>query len=126
LVSCGQKAGNGSSPKQQGWILKTDSNGCLIDQCWLTGIEEVSPPENITVKVFPNPASAYVLFDIQSSDATTVLEIYDLYGRSIVQKKLNRQTEIRIDTEAWMEGVYIWQVRQQNYPAGQGKLEIMK
>ena len=91
-----------------------------------TNQNETKQPAHQGIKVYPNPANNYVKFELDSSNANTTLTVYDLYGRKVIENSLNGQTQTTINTESWQPGIFVWQVKQNGYPVGQDKLEIIK
>lgn len=61
---------NDNQRRQEGWILKVDSAGCVVAGCdEIVGTSE-SPPTGISMKVFPNPSQNQFQFVIGSSAPT--------------------------------------------------------
>lgn len=62
LLACGEIQYTydiGVRPVQQGWILRTDSNGCVMDNCL---VNSVNGPEQskVSLSVYPNPFTGAV------------------------------------------------------------------
>lgn len=81
--------------------------------------------ELASIKVYPNPAKDYVIFDVSHIDQRTTLSVYDIYGREIIEKQIT-ETPITLDTKSWSTGLYLWRVNQEGISSSQGKVEIMK
>ena len=126
FIACGQI--QGGSLGQQGWIIRTDSNGCLIDNCGreVTDVAEVNSLPRVEIKVYPNPADNEVQFATGTVLQDAVLFIYDIYGDLILQQILAGQMLTSITTATWHRGLFFWVVRQNEMAIGQGKLEIIR
>jgi len=132
LLACGELDYTydvGITPIQQGWILRTDSNGCLLDQCWL-GVNDISPLDVISVKEYPNPATNEIIFETGDEGKPTTITIYNLLGQKVMVSLSNHESKLdnplKVETGLWQQGVYIWQARQDGYPVGQGKVEVIR
>jgi hypothetical protein len=98
--------------------------------CVVVGTEEpVKKPETTGLKVYPNPTSekvtivfpehirtnsmnpVYSLTTIYHQWQTTMLEVYDLYGRKIIEKEIPKsQTRLELDVSHWNKGMYIFRL----------------
>jgi hypothetical protein len=76
------------------------------------------------IKVYPNPAGNYVIFDAGTGIDGT-LTIFDMYGRTLVQTRMNAQKQV-LNTEDLENGIYLWQVRDNSGILDTGKIEIVK
>jgi len=126
LLACGELDYTydvGITPIVQGWILRTDSNGCLLDQCWL-GVNDINPPEVVTVKEYPNPASKEIIFEKSDEGKPVTLDIYNLLGQKVFESKLF--STLKVPTDMWQQAVYTWRAKQEGTSIGQGKVEIIK
>lgn len=76
------------------WIIKTDTNGCIIPGCHLTdGLVQITNPDAF-INVFPNPASDNVT--VQITDERAKLKsyfIYDAQGNYISQQTIHHTPE---------------------------------
>ena len=81
----------------------------------------------ITFMVYPNPASSVVNFYLEAgSYHSTSLEIYDLNGRKLLEKKIPTEAnEIEIDVSHLKNGVYFCRLFSEKYNVTQ-KLIIQK
>lgn len=62
LIACGEKTGSSPQPLQQAWLLRTDSNGCELENC-VVGINDIDPQASINV--YPNPFNAVLNISIE-------------------------------------------------------------
>lgn len=84
------------------------------------------PRQQQTIKVYPNPAKNYVTFEMDTVAGNTVLSVYDMYGKTVIQKEVSAKGSVTISTQLWNSGLFLWIIRENEIPVGQGKLEIMK
>jgi hypothetical protein len=92
------------------WIVASNSNGCF-DTDTITvfvnyglGYNEI-PDEGI--EIFPVPSDSYI--SVLSPKDANLIEIYDVYGRMIIQKNVTGNSQ-NIDISAFAEGVYFIEV----------------
>ena len=89
---------------QDGWLLKVDSMGCLVEGCGNTGFMEITDNENGELFIYPNPASFQ--FTIENSQ----LEIGDLRIINVLGEEVYRKTissyATNIDVFNLKNGVY--------------------
>tara|TARA_Y100000768_G_scaffold387748_2_gene380126 strand:- start:166 stop:1734 length:1569 start_codon:yes stop_codon:yes gene_type:complete len=104
---------NVPSSSQQGWIVKTDSNGC-IDGCpctdWTTvGIEEVTSPNYISFEVYPNPTSSNVIYtDLQFSPSNKATIIPMSGGVGLQGKFEGNQLSINQKLTTGSYSIMVW------------------
>lgn len=92
---------------QVGWFLKLDSNGCEVENCYLS--LNPSPKErdlSSPMQVWPNPASGSVQLEMGSEMLTGELKIYDVAGSLLLEKKIVA-TEMVLDVSSFTEGIYL-------------------
>jgi hypothetical protein len=103
------------------WVLKVDSVGCEIENCWV-GIEEEEDHGGMEawghggLFLWPNPAKTIVncqlsTVDFQycsSSGIYLSLVIYDIFGREVQKIKVpDGQEEFQVNVAGYSKGVYI-------------------
>ena len=83
---------NGKAPDpvgQYGWIVKTDSLGCVVPGCHLVGIENKNGRKTKNLLVYPNPSnnnqSTWLSFTLPKTEAVTVT-VTNLNGQAVKQK----------------------------------------
>lgn len=89
----------------------------------LTSVRNIDPQE---VKVYPNPASESVWFDIGDQfSGECSLAIYDITGQSIL-RSIRFRERITIDTHDFASGLYIYTIKSvaENEQIGKGKIAI--
>ena len=122
---------------QQGWLLRVDSNGCIVDSNWcgFSSIEVepyASMNKNNELKIFPNPANEIINLkmdefeDLKSGDIK--VEVYDAMGRSIqidvIQKETSsfRELSLQLNISKLGAGLYFVRVLdKENKQIGSGK-----
>ena len=101
---------------QKMWVLKVDSVGCEIENCWV-GIEEdeetggQGEEEKMGgMEIWPNPAREILnfKFSILNSGKDYYLSVYDIFGREVRRIKIvDGQDEVIVNVESYPPGVYI-------------------
>jgi hypothetical protein len=89
------------------WIIKIDTNGCIIPGCHLSdGIVEVLDASNY-VKVFPNPANTEIsiLFNDPNKTKIDWVELIDSQGQSL-QTFLGNNNYCNFSTSNFPNGIY--------------------
>ncbi len=91
---------------------------------WAVGMEEVSAKSN-NLKVYPNPASDVIHFNIESSYAKQLL-IMDITGKMV--ETINVVSgDNTINTSEYNAGIYLYQVKASNGEVlGSGKFSVSK
>ncbi|UPT65909.1 MAG: T9SS type A sorting domain-containing protein [Sphingobacteriales bacterium JAD_PAG50586_3] len=64
-----------------GWIIKTDANGCIDLSC-INGVEELDD-EDFRLSIYPNPAEEYVSIDLPVLYNSGVFQVYNLQGQLV-------------------------------------------
>lgn len=88
--------------RQQAWILKVDSNGCLMENC-LVGFENIEQRRELTLS--PNPASNGVYVTMDAKMNGSILQVFDAMGREIINKQVAEE-EMFLDISAMAKGLY--------------------
>ena len=101
------------SSSQQGWIVKTDSNGCIDGYpCtdWTTvGIEEIASPNYISFEVYPNPTSSNIIYtDLQFSPSNKVTIIPMNGGVGLQGKFEGNQLSINQKLTTGSYSIMVW------------------
>ena len=93
LLSCGELDFTydvGINPIQQAWILRTDSNGCMMDQCWLS-VQDISQPE-VMINEYPNPTNDYINLSIGdiTNARSPLFSLYNTLGQQVMSHTLTQ------------------------------------
>lgn len=114
--------------RNQIWLVKVDSNGCLNGNCpeLFTGIKEEKKPADILV--FPNPAqSQFTVAFGETLDfrryREPVFELTDVTGRIVLQRILTEQAT-SFSCSAFAQGVYVYTIRSEGRFVAEGKIII--
>jgi hypothetical protein len=87
---------------------------------------EVKTP--LQVAVYPNPArdEFYVEFTGDLSGKSTIVELYDLYGKMVKQVRTNNETKFTVSTFNLTSGIYFYKISVDNMELKKDKLVIIK
>ncbi len=88
IIACGSTWGD-SLTRENSWIVKMDSLGCLEPGCdsISTGVIELPVGENSPIKIYPNPTSGHLTVEAQKGKVMEAVKIYDLQGRRLVNEE---------------------------------------
>jgi hypothetical protein len=100
----------------QVWLIK-------VRDTTVVSVHEKPLAEN-TVKVYPNPATEYVLFELQKPIHTGSITIADIYGRDVAQIPVIVDKTVW-DTRGVVPGVYLYK-GEMNKTTISGKILIMR
>ncbi|UPT69001.1 MAG: T9SS type A sorting domain-containing protein [Sphingobacteriales bacterium JAD_PAG50586_3] len=64
-----------------GWLLKTDANGCIDLSC-VNGVEELDD-DDFRLSIYPNPAEEYVSIDLPILYNKGILQVYNMQGQIV-------------------------------------------
>ena len=116
------------------WVLKVDSVGCEIPNCWVgieeddkTGRREDGKTERLSV--WPNPAKSIVncRWPMGECRGDLILMIYDMFGREVdVFNIPDGQNEFRVNIEDYPSGVYLAVLREGHVEVSNTKFIISK
>lgn len=75
-----------------------------------TGVKEAEQPSAITIA--PNPFNNFmeVKFEQVSFGGNTLIEVFDVTGRSVYQQTISHNGQHKINTQSWDKGVYVVRV----------------
>lgn len=114
--------------RNQVWLLKVDSNGCLNGDCpeLYTGIKDQEKAADIVV--FPNPTQSYFIIAFsETSDfrryREPVFTLTDVTGRTVSQSILTEQATT-FSCESFASGVYLYTIRSDGRYIADGKIVI--
>lgn len=85
----------------------TDS---LYANSW-TGIND-NINKSINLLIFPNPASDFII--VESRNVIYTINIYDVFGKLVVQEKVDNKREAYIDIKKLVKGIYYIRVNDQD------------
>lgn len=96
---------------QDGWILRVDSMGCVEENCFSVGIEEIEKEDRF-FRAGPNPfsQSTTIAYDLgKDCESGCELRLYDLQGRVILSQTLftdEGKGSITVDMSNYRSGIY--------------------
>ena len=93
------------------WIVKTDSNGCIVPGCTTGFITEREPHKDLFL-LSPNPTQDYVnvyINDVEFYDRKYDLYLYDQQGR-IVQHQVVQGRVTQVDLNSLTAGMYYYRI----------------
>jgi hypothetical protein len=98
-----------TSQGQRGWLIKTDTSGCLTPGCGSVGIIDPEAMEIGQMLIYPNPATNHIAIDLSLPAGTKggTLEIVDMLGRTVYSEAIPfHNTSYDVNTSAWANGRY--------------------
>ncbi len=113
-----------NSTTQDGWILRVDSMGCEIEDCFITGVGELPfGSAQGTLEVYPNPNKGTFNIDLDGlNGAPAELLLYDLTGKQVTYRQL-AQTHNTIQLEA-ADGLYLYTITVNGALKWSGKIAV--
>lgn len=89
---------------QDTWVLKLDSEGCLIENCTVSAVE---PEEEVMMDIYPNPATEEVFVLLPDDFEAAMWNITDVYGQVLRVVATHAQgSPVRIDVSQLPAGLY--------------------
>ena len=77
------------------------------------------------LKVYPNPATEYILLEYLPKSNKATWELYDALGRKVMEKQLMKADRHRfILNKNLSSGLYFWVVKNGSELVGSGKLMV--
>jgi hypothetical protein len=87
------------------WLVKTDSCGCVVEDCDCGGSVVEQFTEELEIEVYPNPAKDVLNFNLPENTKDVRVEIYDNLGRLMITNEL-LNWENTIDVSQLKSGNY--------------------
>jgi hypothetical protein len=84
----------------------------------------VESNEMILFSVFPNPTSSTVTIQLSQELSDGIIILSDLSGKTVIEKSINSQSSINLNTDKLSKGVYVLSISDNNQRIGQEKLII--
>jgi len=92
------------------WLVKTDSCGCVEEDCECGGSEVKQHITKNGIEVYPNPASDLLYLQLPENSGDAEINIYDATGRIVQSEKIvNNQNSINI--RGLTAGTYVLKVQ---------------
>ncbi|MDD2635760.1 MAG: T9SS type A sorting domain-containing protein [Bacteroidales bacterium] len=92
------------------WIVKTDSCGCVTEECECGGSVVEKFTNELNIEVYPNPASDFINIKWNKVSYDAVLSIFSLSGQELLSKTIiDNSTSLNIS--GLQSGFYIIQIK---------------
>ena len=78
-------------------------------------LNSVSFNDNKKIKVFPNPISDNLYINLENNSEIEYFQIYDLSGKLIYKRNINKEKLISLETNILNNGIYILKLSSPNY-----------
>ncbi len=134
FIFCGEAKGTDednpevTGPYQQGWLVKVDEHGCLVEGCHLSDhVSEIEKQENKEYfKVGPIPASNFLnIYQIHQVSPLAVYELYDMQGRLMKSiPVVDKNTTLMVDISDLSSGNYVLSLKEGSKRLQQQKVTI--
>ncbi len=120
-IFCGEAKGTDednpevTGPYQQGWLVKVDEHGCLVEDCHLSdNVSEIDVENKEYFKASPIPASDFLnIYQAQQVSPLALYELYDLQGKLIKSIPIaDKHTTLMVDVTNLISGSYILTLRE--------------
>ncbi len=102
-------------PYQQGWLVKVDEHGCLVEDCHLSDtVSEIEVENKEYFKASPIPASEYLnIYQARQVSPLAVYELYDLQGKLVKSiPVVDVKTTLMVDITDLPSGNYVLSLRE--------------
>lgn len=104
-------------PGSFGWVVKTDSVGCLVPGCQdFFGVDEIDKP-TVQLSLYPNPTSNFlnIYFNDPAFSGNALMQIYDIQGKLIREWQVTmNDITFMYDVSLLHSGTYILKVTSEN------------
>ena len=125
LLSVGQNQTSIVTPGKWGWLIRTDSFGCIVPGCQLLdNTENISVIFDNEVTVFPNPASEVVKFRFEKAVQEGIIRVYLSLGQLIDETKIDYFNEVEMNVSDWNNGVYYYGIYVEGQLVKQGQVLV--
>jgi hypothetical protein len=88
------------------WLVKTDKYGCIVQDCQLTGLEDIQELQELSI--FPNPSQN--VFYINASQGIKNVSVFTINGNRILQEN-TKSNFAKIDLSNFSKGIYFVEVQ---------------
>lgn len=107
--------------RYQGWIIRTDSFGCIVPGCQLVNDTKTQTFDRINqLTVFPNPTSNWITFQFENPLKNSSIRVFNSLGQEITTQQIIDNEEY-IDCSNWQNGMYFYGIYQNNQLVKQGQ-----
>ncbi len=118
--------GAGNFGNYWGWLIRTDSLGCIVPGCQLLdNTENVAVVFDNEVVVYPNPASEVVRFRFEKPiDGKTEIRVYSGLGQEVGRVLADNVEQAQVNVSDWNSGVYFYGVYVEGKLVKQGQVLV--
>lgn len=95
------------SPTSKAWLVKVDSNGCVVPDCKLGILDKPISIVQEPFVVYPNPSSGLIHIRPLFSPAKIMSRTYDLAGRCLTEKEISFHGREAVLETGLAAGMYI-------------------
>jgi len=97
-----------------GWLLKITADGCVDTLCTTTSILDQLQDREQKVKVYPNPATDYMIAEIgENTPNAKYIELFDPVGQLVTRMDLRAGVNV-LSLRDVVSGLYVWHVLNEN------------
>ena len=116
----------GTARSYWGWLIRTDSFGCIVPGCQLLdNTENISVIFDNEVTVYPNPASEVVRFRFEKLiEKDAVIRIYSGLGQLVDEININYSNEGEMNVSDWHTGTYHYGIYIEGRLVKQGQILV--
>jgi hypothetical protein len=104
-------------PEGEYAVKVTDDVGCQVNKSWLLGPTTVPEVLQNQVRIYPNPASAYLYIDIQSwmvNAPVYEVEVFNILGERVIRMNIPNGVSPVINTGNLHKGIYVIRITGSN------------
>ena len=83
----------------------------------------ISDPNNISISIYPNPATNKVFVQSEAVLKEATITFYDMLGREIYSHSLD-ELDGAIDVHSWQEGIYFYNIKNKTGNLATGKIIV--
>jgi hypothetical protein len=111
-----------------GWLIRTDSFGCIVPGCQLLdNTENIKVLFDNDLTVFPNPASDVVNFKFDKViNEKAVIRVYSGLGQLIGETAIDYSDMAQMRVSDWHSGMYFYGVYVEGVLVKQGQVLVQK
>ena len=89
-------------------------------------LRKVNNINNSAVKIFPNPFTNELFFELKGTDDPCQIRLYNILGKEIINKIFLGNQNYSLNTENLSVGLYLLQIMQQDQIIYSGKVNHQK
>lgn len=126
-IFCGESRDDTSEaiePTQQGWLVKLDQYGCLVEGCHLSDNIEEQAADQKYFKAGPNPAADFLnIYQTKALDNSHTYQLHDIKGNLLEHfPAADFQTTFMLPVHQYASGTYILSLLENGSPLQREKV----